>query len=245
MDKDEGIDFHAVPIINIVIRKDRQRREVGDVSELRQSIERFGLFHPIIVTRENVLVAGECRLTACKQLKWAAIPVHYTDELNPLDLDVIQYEENARRSNLTWQEETVAVFRYHEANTAIKPDWKVKDTAESLRNRSSEVSKMVMVAKYVLENNPKIKHCAGYSPAYNVILRDLNRATDNELAKLEADLSGIDLKLKIKSHGSEQAEKTQEENESQAREDGQENSGRDQKAASMENPSSGIHLLDF
>ena len=57
----------------------RLRKDVGDLSSLKQSIQEVGLLHPIIVDSENNLVAGLRRLRAVEMLGWKTIEVHIID----------------------------------------------------------------------------------------------------------------------------------------------------------------------
>ena len=57
----------------------RHRRDLGDVASLAASIERNGLLHPVVVTPNGRLVAGERRLAAFKMLGRAEIPVTIVD----------------------------------------------------------------------------------------------------------------------------------------------------------------------
>jgi N6-adenosine-specific RNA methylase IME4/ParB-like chromosome segregation protein Spo0J len=53
----------------------RYRRDLGDLRSLAGSIAEVGLLHPVVVTAEGRLIAGQRRLEACRLLKWAEIPV--------------------------------------------------------------------------------------------------------------------------------------------------------------------------
>lgn len=65
-----------VPIASITIG-DRYRRDPGDLTELAGSIRDVGLISPITITAENLLIAGERRLLACRDvLGWDRIPVY-------------------------------------------------------------------------------------------------------------------------------------------------------------------------
>lgn len=52
----------------------RHRKDMGDIAALAASIDRVGLLHPIVVTPDNKLIAGERRLEACKLLGWGDVP---------------------------------------------------------------------------------------------------------------------------------------------------------------------------
>ena len=59
--------------------KSRHRKDMGDIKGLMDSIAEVGLLHPIVVTPDSQLIAGQRRLKACKNLKWKTIPVHIVD----------------------------------------------------------------------------------------------------------------------------------------------------------------------
>lgn len=58
---------------------ERHRKELGDVGALAASIKDIGLLHPIVVTPDGRLIAGERRIEACKRLGWLEIPVRVID----------------------------------------------------------------------------------------------------------------------------------------------------------------------
>lgn len=53
----------------------RYRQDLGDLRPLAESIEEVGLLHPVVVTPEGRLIAGQRRLAACRLLGWAEVPV--------------------------------------------------------------------------------------------------------------------------------------------------------------------------
>jgi ParB/Sulfiredoxin domain len=53
----------------------RHRREFGNLDSLARSIDDIGLLHPIVVTPDGFLIAGERRLRAAAQLGWSEIPI--------------------------------------------------------------------------------------------------------------------------------------------------------------------------
>lgn len=76
----------------------RFRKELGNVHELAQSIEKVGLMHPIVVDKDNQLISGLRRIWAYKMMKRNEIPV------TVLDLDNIlegEYEENVTRKDFS------------------------------------------------------------------------------------------------------------------------------------------------
>jgi ParB-like nuclease domain len=82
-----------LPISRIKVRS-RYRKNLGDIQSLAASIQEVGLLHPIVVRRNNRLIAGERRLQACKLLGWKNVPVRV------IDIDQIvrgEFAENAFR----------------------------------------------------------------------------------------------------------------------------------------------------
>jgi len=59
----------------------RYRKNLGDVRALARSIAEVGLLHPVVVTPDGRLIAGQRRLEACRQLGWPEIPVTVVDLL--------------------------------------------------------------------------------------------------------------------------------------------------------------------
>lgn len=51
------------------------RRDLGDLEELTESVRRFGLLSPIVITTGNVLISGNRRLAVMRQLGHRTVPV--------------------------------------------------------------------------------------------------------------------------------------------------------------------------
>jgi len=96
----------SLPLDQIIIGE-RHRRELGDIDGLAASIAEVGLLHPVVVGLDKMLIAGERRLAAAKQLGWSTIPVHV------VRLDQIargEFAENTQRKDFTLSE-AVAIKR--------------------------------------------------------------------------------------------------------------------------------------
>jgi ParB family chromosome partitioning protein len=107
-------NFRSHDVASIIVdRADRQRRELRNIDELAESIQRIGLINPIVITSDGVLVAGERRLTAIRQLAWTHVPVQFAEDLSDYELQTIELEENIKRENLPWQDEVAALARFH------------------------------------------------------------------------------------------------------------------------------------
>jgi N6-adenosine-specific RNA methylase IME4 len=96
----------SVPLSSIRVGK-RNRKDLGDIRGLAQSIAEIGLLHPPVIRPDGVLIAGERRLRAVQSLGWTKVPV------TVLDLDKIvrgEAAENIFRQNFR-PSEMVAIAR--------------------------------------------------------------------------------------------------------------------------------------
>src|ERR1700676_3881163 len=57
----------------------RYRKELGTLRPLADSIAEVGLLHPVVVTPDGRLIAGQRRLAACRLLGWTEVPVTVVD----------------------------------------------------------------------------------------------------------------------------------------------------------------------
>jgi len=96
-----------VPIADIKVRN-RIRKDLGDISSLAESLKKFGQINPIVISKKNVLIAGERRLEAARSLNWKTINVVIADVSGPLERLEYEVEENIQRRAFSPQEEEVA-----------------------------------------------------------------------------------------------------------------------------------------
>src|SRR5262245_62139867 len=149
--------FHLVPLADISVRRDdRQRRELTDIDVLADSIRRLGLIHPIVVTRDLEVVAGERRTVACRQLGWFNIPVQYVDELDPATLQAIELEENIKRKDIDWRDQCRAVHNYHLMRARENPYWSHGDTGQAIGLSKQQIGTYLSVAKELISGNPMV-----------------------------------------------------------------------------------------
>lgn len=88
--------------VGLIEIRDRHRRDMGDLAALADSIRVQGLLQPIGVTDDNVLVFGERRLRACRDiLGWSEIDVRI---VNVTSLVEGERDENEVRKDFTVSE---------------------------------------------------------------------------------------------------------------------------------------------
>ncbi len=103
--------------IKDIVVGERRREDLGDVTALAKSIQRYGLIQPIVVDAAMNLVAGERRLLACLSLGWERIEVQQLGDLSMQELRLLELEENIRRKALTSYEQSKAMTVYAGAVT--------------------------------------------------------------------------------------------------------------------------------
>ncbi|GAB1433500.1 hypothetical protein MASR2M29_21260 [Spirochaetota bacterium] len=105
-----------VKISSIKIKK-RIRRRIKDVDQLADSMQRLGQLHPVLITRNRILISGRRRIAAAKALGWTHIEAAYVNYNDPLKRLELELEENLQRSALS----------HHEVANAIEKIEKLKN----------------------------------------------------------------------------------------------------------------------
>jgi site-specific DNA-methyltransferase (adenine-specific) len=178
----------------------RQEDNFGDLEGLAASIAKYGLWHPIVVSNEGHLIAGERRLRACRLLGWQEVPVTVFEDLDDLTRKEIELEENIQRQQMTWAEECQAKKDIHEVKVAryggaikghASEGWSMKDTAQSLGKSTGSISMDIKLAEY-LNMFPELAKEKNKSTAYKKVREIEERAILKELAKRQAE-SGVEV----------------------------------------------------
>lgn len=154
----------------------RRREEMGNLEELSQEIQDFGLIHPVTVVdkskanlnglekiqtnnRPYLLLAGGRRYTAFSEFNLGdKIPAYvYPRVLSYYEIRKIELIENTSRKGLTWQEDAVMTAELHELEQKLhgksvksaSGGHGLKETAEMLGKSKSAVKNEVDLAKAI------------------------------------------------------------------------------------------------
>lgn len=201
---------------DIIIPDDRQRKEFDPelIQTMSEGIGSKGLFQaPVMREPEDaalaaagkkILVAGETRIKAIDNL-WmlggilrynnqsipeGSIPFVTLGQLTPLQAEEAELEENLRRKNLTWQEESAALAKLHSIRSrqaqAEGRMHTVADTAVEVKGRSDgsyqeTIRKNLIVAKFL--NNPEVAKAKDTNEAFKIIKKQEAQQQNRELAK--------------------------------------------------------------
>lgn len=169
--KKKTIQSKDIPSISIdpnviIIREscERARKELGDIDELTKSILIKGQITPILITRDNELIAGERRLRACQSI---GIPVHaiYREDVDDITMKELELEENIQRKDMEWQERislTKAITDLKQEKYGKKgagkgqEGWSLGDTA-NLMGKSKGSAAQDMELANAMERLPVLK----------------------------------------------------------------------------------------
>ncbi|MEI6377568.1 MAG: DNA modification methylase [bacterium] len=103
-----------VPLYDIIVPSNLKRSiDTDKVSGLKRSMENTGLIAPIVVTQDHVLVAGNHRLMAARELGWITIRAKIVPT-DPQQNELIAIDENLMRNNLSVLEESEHILRREE-----------------------------------------------------------------------------------------------------------------------------------
>lgn len=97
-----------IKISEIQVKK-RIRHDMGDITDLAQSMNDHGLMNPIVLTERKVLIAGHRRLEAAKKLGWRIIEARIMPDLNKTERLEMEIDENLYRKDFT-SDEIVEAF---------------------------------------------------------------------------------------------------------------------------------------
>lgn len=174
--------YKLVPCKEVLVDREKRQRKLIEVGDLKESIRKRGVINPIIITRGLELVAGERRLTACLELGLPSIPCRFAEDLSWRELQIIELEENLKRSDLPWRDATTSIQRIHDLYCLDSEDWSQSKTAEELGLSPNAISMYLRVASQL--DSPRIAMATGLASAYNVLSRMDERALGNAVADI-------------------------------------------------------------
>lgn len=186
---------------------DRQRKEFKqpDIDALKRSIMSKGLMHPIVLTNDNILVAGERRLRAMTQLyeeglffscdgnsiASGLIPTIGITDLTMADLQEAELEENILRVPLGYLEEVEAKAKIHQLRCEQNPRQTVIDTAREIATITSgsiDQERKVLAQSLIIvqhKDDPRVTRAKSRQEAFKAVLDKRENQWQGSLAKQE------------------------------------------------------------
>ena len=201
--------IHFAPVASILVPEYRQRTsmELEAVGELRLSIERNGLLHPLVVRAEGdslFLVAGERRLTAItdlvdmggrfrfggQEVPEGEAPFVLLGELTALEAQEAEFEENVRRVDLDWRDRAkataaLAALRQAQADAGVRPTATAADLGEEVygwrgQRPTESVRQQIVAAQHLAD--PDVRGAKSLKEATKILERKGQRERNQALA---------------------------------------------------------------
>lgn len=198
-----------ISINAIKIPENRQRREFnqGELNELAESIQTNGLLHAPALRIENeeyLLVSGERRLRAIKDVyelggsfsydnepvPTGLIPYVFMGDLSPIEAMEVEFEENVRRTDLSWVEKAAATaqlaeFRRGQAQAQGLPAPTTADISLEVRGSSKGSNHDATRKELILAQNlhiPEVAQAKTADEAFKILKKKETSERNTQLA---------------------------------------------------------------
>ena len=96
------IEIKYIPINNIKPYENNPRLNEEAIPYVMNSIKEFGFKNPIILDKNNVIVAGHTRLESAKRLDMKEVPVIYADDLTEEQVKAFRLADNKVAEKSMW-----------------------------------------------------------------------------------------------------------------------------------------------
>ena len=116
--------IEEVPLEKLKIRKNKIRKNIGDLSELMSSMSEIGLLNPLTIDENYCVIEGTRRYYSAKNLSWSKIKCDKRIGLSEYQKITIEIDENLRRKNLNPAEEAKALALKKRAYQKIHPEYR-------------------------------------------------------------------------------------------------------------------------
>jgi len=177
-------------------------REMGDLTDLIETMPEVGLINPITVTEDGTLLAGRRRFAAAKKLGWDEIPVHILDPKDEIERVLIEYYENVKRKSLTDAEnrryiakiDALMREKFGSSPTGVRKDrrsesehldetWSVQKTADKLGISKGSISEAKTAVKFE-DEHPELKKLDLPTP----IIIETKKAPESVLSEVKKEI---------------------------------------------------------
>lgn len=96
------LEIKYIPIDDIKPYKNNPRLNEDAIPYVMNSIKEFGFKNPIILDKNNVIVAGHTRLESAKRLDMKEVPVIYADDLTEEQVKAFRLADNKVAEKSIW-----------------------------------------------------------------------------------------------------------------------------------------------
>jgi hypothetical protein len=168
-------------LIAQIVSSERMRKDLGDIDSLKQSLAEHGLLQPIGVRPSPTtqgffqVIWGGRRFEAATQLGWEDIECKILTCEEDYELREKELEENIRRKDMTWQEQSMSMYEIHDLkvrrNAIIGERWGYRETGQLLGISLGNVSYTLEVAKRLRTGDEEITEAPNLTEALRILVR--------------------------------------------------------------------------
>nr|DAE14249.1 MAG TPA: ParB protein [Siphoviridae sp. ct0uL16] len=149
-----------IDISSITPYKNNPRNNEKAIDYVAESIKNFGFRVPIIIDKDNVIVAGHTRYKAAKQLEIKKVPCIVISDLTPEQIRAFRIADNKVSEYSTWNEEMLRKELLNLSDFELQSigfqDWELDNLLNPL---SDDDINDFFVDKEVTEKEPKLIKC--------------------------------------------------------------------------------------
>ena len=150
-----GCFFLKIAITDVIKPVQRKwRLSEEKIAQISLSIQSLGLLQPVVLTKDNMLIAGLHRLEACKRLGWQEIEC-VVKEYDELDAELAEIDENLIRAELTVLERAEHLKRRKELYEAKWPEAKATNQGGAFRGNQHVVTEIISPTSFATDTAAK------------------------------------------------------------------------------------------
>jgi len=110
MSKKQDIKFEKIELDKIIPYVNNQKKHPTEqVEKIMGSIKEFGVINPLIVDKDNVLIAGHGRYEALKRLEYKEVPIIRAEHLTPTQVKAYRIADNKLAELAIWDNELLSI----------------------------------------------------------------------------------------------------------------------------------------
>jgi site-specific DNA-methyltransferase (adenine-specific) len=136
------MDIKMVKIDDIVPYENNPRHNADAIEPVKESIRQFGFKVPMILDKENVIVAGHTRYEAAKALGMTEVPVIYADDLSEEQVRKFRLVDNKTAEFAEWDfaklEEELAELDFGDFDFGFDIDFDEAEETEIVEDEPPE-----------------------------------------------------------------------------------------------------------
>lgn len=110
-----SICYQPIPAL-VAYERNARTHSKPQIRQIAESIQTFGFTNPILIDKDNIIVAGHGRLAAAKLIGMAEVPTIRLENLTPDQLRAYVIADNRLAENAGWDESILSIELQHLIN---------------------------------------------------------------------------------------------------------------------------------